>query len=594
MALTFATGMTLANAGAEAITNWGAWRVGGSGAAPTPAADNVTFKENANSISARIGGSSASNGGLLFDYYAANANSYLNLTTVGNEVLAVWALCTSASALNTAVGAGGRDGGLYIIVQSSTETGNAAPTVFAKWFVSGKDVYPGGWVLFMIDTRKTPSASSGSYNLAQVRRIGIGIDQPAALTLRSDNLYIDAMWYGRPIYSVVGDGSATASWADFLANSSPATPAAGFPNGLIQDIGGVLQLSCGIKIGSTTQTQTTTFSDSTGRTIVFRRSMYYQGGNALDGLNYADYYSITAVGAAGHLTSVTFGTVVGTGDNRQGVLGGTIMSANVANQTWKIDFQTGIAYLSAVNLYGLTCVGAKGGVLLESYTLTSVISCSFINCGEIDPGTTGNGATVLSCTLVDPTSLVSANYGLRIHASHNIKFVSFVTSGTPATQHMVNLADSGTYHVTFNGLKFYGDYSSATLWHGDMSNATSTTATLDCSNQASPTAAEFSKTGNAGSSVSVSNPVTLSLTDMVEDSEVRIYSHGTTTELAGIETVGVTKQFDYPYTYVAGTYVDIVIFSVEYENYRMDNYLLRSVDTAIPIKQIFDRQYANP
>jgi len=90
----------------------------------------------------------------------------------------------------------------------------------------------------------------------------------------------------------------------------------------------------------------------------------------------------------------------------------------------------------------------------------------------------------------------------------------------------------------------------------------------------------------------VNNPKTLTLTGLIANSEVRIYTHGTTDELAGVENSGTT--FDYPYNYVAATYVDIVVHKADRIYYRIENYLLANADASLPVTQQFDRQYSNP
>ncbi len=84
---------------------------------------------------------------------------------------------------------------------------------------------------------------------------------------------------------------------------------------------------------------------------------------------------------------------------------------------------------------------------------------------------------------------------------------------------------------------------------------------------------------------------TLSLTGIKENSEIRIYSAGTTTELSGIESSATT--FDYEYVYAAGTYIDIVILHLDWNYYKISNYLLSSSDATLPIAQITDRVYSN-
>jgi hypothetical protein len=90
----------------------------------------------------------------------------------------------------------------------------------------------------------------------------------------------------------------------------------------------------------------------------------------------------------------------------------------------------------------------------------------------------------------------------------------------------------------------------------------------------------------------VENQVTLTLTGIVSNSEVRIYSAGTTSELAGIENSSTT--FGYTYSYVPSTTVDIVIHNVNYVYYRLDDYELGAANSSLPISQIFDRNYSNP
>jgi len=85
---------------------------------------------------------------------------------------------------------------------------------------------------------------------------------------------------------------------------------------------------------------------------------------------------------------------------------------------------------------------------------------------------------------------------------------------------------------------------------------------------------------------------TLTLTGLQVNSEIRIFLHGTTTELDGIENS--TTSFEYKYVYAENTYVDIVIMNLNYQYYRIDNLLLPSTDSSIPIQQILDRVYNNP
>jgi hypothetical protein len=86
---------------------------------------------------------------------------------------------------------------------------------------------------------------------------------------------------------------------------------------------------------------------------------------------------------------------------------------------------------------------------------------------------------------------------------------------------------------------------------------------------------------------------TLSLVNLIEDSEVRIYRDSDGTELGGTESS--TTSFDHNYTYT-GADVDIYIHihHLGYKWLRLDSVVLSNSDQTIPIQQIVDRDYENP
>ena len=85
---------------------------------------------------------------------------------------------------------------------------------------------------------------------------------------------------------------------------------------------------------------------------------------------------------------------------------------------------------------------------------------------------------------------------------------------------------------------------------------------------------------------------TLTLKNVKDGSEVRIYKTGTTEQLYGLESkdTGV----DPSYSYTTSQNVDIVIHSLPYQYYRLNNYSLPTADTDLPVSQITDRNYKNP
>lgn len=92
-----------------------------------------------------------------------------------------------------------------------------------------------------------------------------------------------------------------------------------------------------------------------------------------------------------------------------------------------------------------------------------------------------------------------------------------------------------------------------------------------------------------GGTITIVNPATLTLTGLQNPTEVRVYDAGTTTEVAGQESV------------TSGTFsatiqipsVDIQVIALSYENLRLEG-IDTSVDASLPIQQRFDRNYSNP
>lgn len=85
----------------------------------------------------------------------------------------------------------------------------------------------------------------------------------------------------------------------------------------------------------------------------------------------------------------------------------------------------------------------------------------------------------------------------------------------------------------------------------------------------------------------------LTLTGLKNPTEIRVFDAGTTTEIAGQESVTsgtFTTEID------AGTYpaVDISIISLGYQNTRLLNVDISAGDVSIPVQQVIDRQYLNP
>ena len=425
-------------------------------------------------------------------------------TSLSSTFICAQFLSFSASTLDTKSA-----GGIQICVEDSS--GNQS-----CWYVGGSDNYRGGWELFGAHTSQTPDWNNGTAaTLTDIVKMGAGFKNTAKSKL-SQNCFVDWMRYGSGAAFTVSGSNTTAGagWSEVASLDNTATL------DYVKPIPGGYLVKTPFQIGDSAGTATTDFSDYSGDALVFDNQKV---GDA--------YYGITVAGNGTGTTDVQIGSVVGSGDSRQGVAGGSIKTLGPA---WEWDSATDIADLDTVYLYGAQWTGAESGIALDDNTKTSAISMTFTNCGEIAPGSTNNGAEMLSCFIIDPTGTAN-NYGVLFGQTpsagtltHNLKKLSFITSGTPSTQYMTRFTYTGDYAVTWQDFNFYGDFSSGTLWHG-LNSGTNADITIGVTGTGNASASEFSST--ASGTVTVTNNKTLLVTvkdaggTVISGASVAIYDY---------------------------------------------------------------------
>jgi hypothetical protein len=181
-------------------------------------------------------------------------------------------------------------------------------------------------------------------------------------------------------------------------------------------------------------------------------------------------------------------------------------------------------------------------------------------------------------------------------------FTSYITTTNPEdisnstfefnSGHAIELTTGTTTSFNFSNNQFIG-YGADETTDAAIYNNTGTAITINIVNGGgTPTVRN-----GVSASTTVINAFTLSLTNLVNDTEVRIFSAGTTTEVAGQESV-TGGTFVYAYDYQPGTFVDIVVFQEEYvfnePTGRISNFELVNSNQSIPINQLLDRNYNNP
>ena len=379
---------------AESTTGWTGFRHSGGGT-PTPQNETNIFVQGNQAVSSKVSGSSRDEG-IWFTVGSTD------LTTAANKHVYIWGACIDMGQTD-AIAAGG----FYIIIGSSTTDWN-------KYYVSGSDVNDSRFTRYVIDVTKTPSETSATpATLTAVVRIGIGI-KATAITAKTENLICDRIDYGTGLAIEDGDATTPASWAELYAADNNISN----KYGIIQrEANGTYTLLGGVRIGDASGAKTSLWLDDSGSTVAYKNPTYYNGTAVVSSVDSANLYKIEIAGNATGTTDVTFGAVVGSGDDRQGLLGGTIGSAG---PKWTFDGETDIADIDTINFYGTTFQGA-GITRFSDATKTDVIGCTFVNCDEIQPNT----CEFLNNTIVAPVP----DRGVEIVSGTGVKNISFIADG---------------------------------------------------------------------------------------------------------------------------------------------------------------------
>jgi len=627
-------------------------------------------------------------------YIIYNYGSNVDLSSGANRVIRMWCRFMEIPKFN--------ENGIRLYVEDSSGS-------YRDWAIGGGVDGPYShlttpqWQYIYVDTNLPALSASGTMTWSSIRKIGVRVVANAKPN-RADNIFIDTIRYGAGLTvtgtnSVVGDG-----FAEIFAEDDDTSN----KYGILQRLpGGGYLLTGRINFGDASGTGTTDFTDNTNPKIFIRDQEFYGGS-----LWPNDGFKITIQGNSTGDTDFQLGTVVGTGDDRRGILGGLFSSDF---DKLGFDAETDTSDIDSCNLYGVAFINC-GNIQLSGSTTQEAIGCTFLNCDEIQPNT----AEFLNNTVAVPVP----DRGLELAStSHNIKQINFIAgptgdtqidqcksySGISWTNDTVDINDAGANDVTlpstggleimfgnysrFSGLKinvgtassanqitwqyyngsgwtalsgvsdgtngftttgtnnvtwtmpnnwaiaggtdgerptywvramlsttvaggaltqgwtlariehhlhvptantytiqrlnFFGFGAAGTpKWHGE--NSSSGSVTINAS-ESTILQNEFENTGGGSTTVNSVTPITL--TGLVNPTEVRVYSAGTTTEIAGQENVTTGS---YTFNAAVAASIDIVMHSVTYEHKRIEGYTVPSTATSIPIQQRFDRNYNNP
>lgn len=523
------------------------------------AQDTTTFIEGAGSITEQMTNSERT---ILW-----NAGTTVNLN---GQHIYIWVNCGVVGLLLAKA-----SGGFKIRFAGPTVT-----NYFDAW-VGGNDDWPnsvaGGWVQFVLDVTATRASAVAAGHTGgtppadtAIQHIGVAATT-SAMTKVADNTWVDAIWRlpaSTPGIIIEGRNAGTTPWSVSDIFTQLGISAGSFRPGA----GGSWVCNTPVQIGIN-DTTTHEFSD-TNELILWDNQEFV--GTTL--------YGISALGNAGGTTNVTLGVKSGSGDSATGAQGLTFQAA-AAGVRFYMDFDD--PNIDSIGLYG--CTFKHGSDFQLDDAAVESISCLFLDCTSAAV----SNSRFQRNQIVDP-NVTSGVAFVTTDDFSDIKYCDFQSSGNG---HAIELlATSPIISPQADLGNVFTGYSASPETDAAIYNNTGNAITVNVTDAATP-----SHRNGAGASTTFSNNISVTITGLQPNSEVRVYyaedftSPYDTTEIAGVENVGSPTEFQF--SAPAGTVVDIVVFHRDYvlpPNNRIKNYTVPTSSTEFPVSQIPDRNFSNP
>lgn len=399
--------------------------------------------------------------------------------------------------------------------------------------------YPalGGWIRIWVDVSRTPDAVGGTgLNEAQARYFGI-VNSLPSVGGNAQNLVVDAIDHTTTGLLLTGT---TGLWSDFSSSDANTTN----QYGVIRSVNGIYFVYARLTLGSASSLS---FNDS-NFVIIFPNQ----------GLVATNFMGVS-IDLQNASTSITWSS-------------GVIRSAGAKQGDLIVTNNSGSLSASGMALGNLRQI-----TLTSSCTLadSSITGCDKLN----QVGSTISNCSVSGSTTADGEAFIISD------APDLISDGTFVFSDG----HAIEITTPGTY--TFSGNVFTG-FGAIGSNDAAIYNNSGGLVTLNITNGGdTPT-----YRNGSGASTVINNNVTVTITGLRDNTEIRIYAAGTRTELAGTEsaTTGSVDNRSFDFSIAASTDIDIRIFNVNYNPVYIFDFTVPTSSTSIPITQVIDRSYDNP
>lgn len=490
-------------------------------------------------------------------------DAYVGITSddySGGGSLFVW--ITNRAAFDTTV-----NGGVGIQVGDGTNriayhVGGSDGTGFRH------DEGPVDWVNFQIDLANKPAnftaitGSEASLNEAAITQVGVYFETIAKSVGGADNCFWDIIRFadnGVGIEVSGGTSGTPETWEQVTVEDRNTGNQRA--HGILRKVGaGAYSIQGNINIGDATGTAAT-YINSSGETFLWEDR----------GQSTNNYYRFNASGNGTGVTDINFDNCVWTCPTSGSI---DVSDANVdafdVRSTIITGFDQGILNGGSTNVWTGNTFSGCGQV---ETTGADMQNCTYI-------GYTGiaNTSQLYWNTTTDPEGLLDgSSFTMPATSTHAIEFPTGMTNLT------IDIID-----CNFIG---YGATNNA---NDSTFNVLATTGTLTINISGGSGNTTYR---TAGATVIIVNSVTVTLTGLKDNTEVRIMEAGSNTvELAGIEnaTTGTTDDRSFAFSLSAATDVDIYLVNITYENIEIEGYTIPSSNTSLPIQQRFDRNYLNP
>jgi hypothetical protein len=431
---------------------------------------------------------------------------------------------------------------------------------------------PVGWSNFVLDGAVAKSLSGASQyrdvngtlallDLTAINKLGAHFITLSKALGGGVNCYVDIIRYGNDgIYITSGTSSSAGTFLQACIEDRSTDDQKA--HGVIRELGAGVYSSIGpITIGNSGTPTETIFS---GSGIV----VSWEDRDIADGK-----YYFNVEGTTGALTE----------------FGLTASTLSSSGPSLRMNFASGNIDTFALN-------GVSFNDLRESIQFSfsadasahTIDTCTFNNCDQIDLGKAS-----FTNIVVNDTAALSANSHGAIYIATGETFSN--VDGVAINNYNAGiglwLADTVTGTVSMSNWIFDGSGYVDVFWEGTVG-----TLTINLDSTSNPNS--WDSNGGTVEFVSTTN---YTLTNLQPDTEVRIYTSGTTDdittagdELYSVESATGSTTFQYGSNVITSGYSCVVmIHNVQYETIRFTVDLL-GTDTSQQIQQQFDRNYENP